>query len=79
MHRLEEYHTVMEQQLEEGIIEVVPEIPTGEVIHYIPHQPVIRDQAESTKMRIVYDYSAKAKSQVPSLNDCLKLDPLCSL
>ena len=69
----------MEQQLEEGIIEVVPEIPTGEAIHYIPHQPVIRDQAESTKMRIVYDYSAKAKSQVPSLNDCLKLDPLCSL
>ena len=32
----------MEQQLEEGIIEVVPEIPTGEAIHYIPHQPVIR-------------------------------------
>ena len=27
MQRLEEYHTVMEQKLEEGIIEVVPEIP----------------------------------------------------
>ena len=79
MQRLEEYHTVMEQQLEKGIMEVVPEIPIGEAIHYIPHQPVIRDQAESTKMRIVYDYSAKVNSQVPSLNDCLKLDPLCSL
>ena len=75
MQRLEEYHTVMEQQLEEGIIEVVPEIPTGEAIHYIPHHPVIRDQAESTKMRIVYDCSAKANSQVPSLNDCLEVGP----
>ena len=49
IERLEEYHSVMEQQLEQGVLEIVPEIPTGEVIHYIPHQPVIRDQAESTK------------------------------
>ena len=49
----------MEQQLEEGILEVAPEIPTGEVIHYITHQPMIREQAETTKMRIVYDCSAK--------------------
>ena len=75
MQRLEEYHTIVEQQLEDGIIEVVPEIPTGEAIHYIPHHPVIRDQAESTKMRIVYDCSAKANSQVPSLNDCLEVGP----
>ena len=52
-----------------------PEIPTGEATHYIPHQPVIRDQAKSTKMRIVYDCSAKANSQVPSLNDCLEVGP----
>ena len=75
MQRLEEYHEVMEQQLEQGILELVPEVPTGEVIHYIPHQPVIRDQAESTKMRIVYDCSAKSHSQVPSLNDCLEVGP----
>lgn len=51
MQRPGEYHTVMEQQLDEGILEVVPEIPTGEVIHYTSHQPVIRNQAESRKMR----------------------------
>ena len=66
---------VMTEQLAEGILEEVPETPTGEVIHYIPHQPVIRDQAESTKMRIVYDCSAKTHCQVPSLNDCLKVGP----
>ena len=43
MQRLEEYHTVVEQQLEEGIIEVVPEIPNGEAIHFIPYHPVIRE------------------------------------
>ena len=61
--------------MEEGILEVAPEIPTGEVIHYIPHQPVIREQAETTKMRIVYDCSAKTDPQVPSLNDCLEVGP----
>ena len=72
MERLQEYHTVMEQQSKER--EVEPEIPTGEAIHYITHQPVIRDQAKSTKMRIVYDCSAKTNSRV-SLNDCLEVEP----
>ena len=75
MQRLKEYHMVMTEQLAEGILEEVLETPTGEVIHYIPHQPVIRDQAESTKMRIVYDCSAKTHCQVPSLNDCLEVGP----
>ena len=64
MQRLEEYHTFMDQQLEEGILEVVPEILTGEAIHYTPHQPVVRDQAESTKMRIVYDCAGQFSSTV---------------
>ena len=46
------------------IIEVQLEIPTGEAKHYIPHQPVIRDQAKSTK----------TNSGV-SLNDCLEVGP----
>jgi len=75
MQRLEEHPEVMEQQIEQGILELVPEVPIGEVIHYILHQPVLRDQAESTKMRIVYDRSAKSDSQAPSLNDCLEVGP----
>lgn len=41
----------MEQQLDKGILEVVPEIPTGEVIRYTSHEPVIKNQADSRKMR----------------------------
>jgi hypothetical protein len=46
-----------------------------EIVHYVPHQPVIREQAESTKMRIVYDCSSKANDKVLSLNDCLETGP----
>ena len=65
----------MQEQICQGILEPVPPKPTGEVIHYIPHQPVIREDAESAKLRIVYDRSAKQNPQQPSLNDCLETGP----
>lgn len=45
--RCKDLKTVVEKQLEKGILEVVPEIPNGEAIHYILHQLLMRDQAES--------------------------------
>ena len=38
---------------------------------FLPHRPVIRQNAESTKLRIVYDASAKSESGY-SLNDYLE-------
>ena len=37
--------------------------------HYIPHDPVIRNETTTTKVRIVFD--ASASSNGPSLNSCL--------
>lgn len=42
---------------------------------YIPHKPVVRATAESTKLLIVYDASARAFDGAPSLNDCLHAGP----
>ena len=42
---------------------------------YIPHKAVIRETAETTKMRIVYDASARATPESPSLNECLYPGP----
>ena len=57
--KLNDYNEVMEEQIQEGILEQIPPKPSGEQEHYIPHQAVIRDDAESTKLRIVYECSAK--------------------
>ena len=41
--------------------------------YYLPHHTVIRQYKVTTKLRLVYDASAKAKG--PSLNNCLYSDP----
>ena len=59
----------MQDQIDQGILEEVPEQQTGDIIHYIPHQAVIWEDAESTKMRIVYDCAARQNTKSPSLSD----------
>ena len=56
---LQKYDSIIQEQLKAGIIEKVnaDEIPEVGKTHYIPHHPVIRKQALSTKLRIVYDAS----------------------
>ena len=71
----QEYHHIMQDQISTGIMEQVPAQPTGEIVHYVPHQAVDGDHAETTKMRIVYDCSSRANAQSPSLNDCLETGP----
>ena len=59
---LEQYDAIIKDQLAENIVEPVGEHVVGREF-YIPHKPVIRETAESTKLRIVYDASAKAHAK----------------
>ena len=72
--KLEQHDNIIKEQLAEGIIERVTIQPNGKE-YYIPHKPVIREKAESTKMRIAYDVSAKFNCSSPSLNKCLETGP----
>ena len=71
---LERYDKVIKDQLEQGIVERASEVPQGREF-YIPHKPVVKESAESTKLRIVYDASARASENSPSLNECLNPGP----
>ena len=73
---LREYDFVIKEQLSRGIVEEVSENNTGKVgeVHYLPHHPVVRNDKQTTKVRVVYDASSK-QCGGPSLNDCLYTGP----
>ncbi|KAK3742407.1 hypothetical protein QZH41_020716, partial [Actinostola sp. cb2023] len=69
-----QYDDIIKDQIAQGIVEPASEHVEGREF-YIPHKPVLRETAESTKLRIVYDASARAYDNAPSLNDCLHAGP----
>jgi hypothetical protein len=71
--KLEEYDAIIREQIEEGIVERAPSEAVGREF-YMPHRAVVREGAESTKTRVVYDCSAR-EGEGPSLNDCLDVGP----
>jgi len=71
---LEKYDDIIQDQLAQGIVERALKEPEGREF-YLPHKTVIRETAESTKIRIVYDTSARANREAPSLNECLETGP----
>ncbi|GFX61617.1 uncharacterized protein TNCV_5111041 [Trichonephila clavipes] len=68
----EDYKLVVNNYLSEKIIEHVPfeEENLKHNIFYLPHRAVVRTDKTTSKLRIVFDASSHAKSQL-SLNDCL--------
>lgn len=72
---LKEYDAIIEDQVKQGVVEVVTDpTPTdGRAVHYLSHHAVVRQDKTTTKIRIVYDASAKTTG--PSLNDCLYTGP----
>ena len=71
----QEYEKIVMDQLRDGIIERVPELPSGERIFYMPHKPVVRDNATTTKVRMVFDASCKPHHLANSVNDCMHTGP----
>ena len=70
---LQEYNEIIQSQIKADIVDKV-ESP-GEVgaVTYLPHRAVVRDDKKSTKVRVVFDASAKNKGA--SLKECLYKGP----
>ena len=74
---LREYDPVIQKQLDLGIIKPVLDSDFGALgkVHYLPHHPVIKRGQDTTRVRVVYDASSKAKDGDISLNECLFTAP----
>ena len=72
----EQYDDVFQEQLSFGIIERVKqsEYENSEA-YFLPHQPVIKIDRDTTKCRVVFDASAKDKDKQFCLNDYLEEGP----
>ena len=54
-----EYNNIINKQLVEGVVEEAPEDPTGDRVYYMPHKPVVHQDATTSKVHMVFDASAK--------------------
>ena len=68
-----EYCRTIEKYIEKGYVVNKENRPSKEVSWYLPHFPVVRQDKETTKVRIVFD--ASAKCQGISLNDMIDPGP----
>ena len=70
---LQEYNQIIQQQIRDGIVETVPddeiENTDSESFHYLPHHGVVRRDRGITKLRIIYDGSAKPLESEYSLKE----------
>ena len=74
---LQKYDNIIKDQLAKEIIERVDEATNqGDRRHYIQHHGVFTPWKDTTKIRIVYDASAKSRKSSKSLNECLHRGPV---
>ena len=69
------YEEIIKDRLRMAVMEEVPKQPSGKRIFYMPHKPVVREEATSTKLRMVFDASAKSLPDAFSINECMNLGP----
>ena len=74
-HLQDTYENIVKDQLEQGVIEPAPAEPTGPRTFYMPHKPVVKEHASSSKVRMVFDASAKPHLLANSVNDCMYTGP----
>ncbi|XP_053395602.1 uncharacterized protein LOC128555858 [Mercenaria mercenaria] len=73
---MKRYDAIFQDQLRNGMIEKVERTQNDGFKHYLPHHVVITPAKATTKLKIVYNASAKTRKEHKSLNECLKSGPV---
>jgi hypothetical protein len=74
----ERYLSCIQEYLDSHHMELIPAAEVSNPIHpvyYIPHHYVVKEESSTTKLRVVFDASAKSTSKV-SLNGNLMVGPV---
>lgn len=66
-----EYRDIIKEQFNKGIIEECDREPKE---YFMPHRAVVRNDKDTTKVRVVFNCSSKSKQNL-SLNDYLEIGP----
>ena len=64
-----EYGGIVEEQLRAGIIEEAPKSPSGKRVFYMPTKPIVKQSAVTTKVRMMFDASAKPQPLTNNIKD----------
>ena len=75
---IKKYDEIIRKQFELGVIEKLPLASKNidSPVHYIPHHPVVTPNKTTTKVRIVYDASARMNKSSLCLNECMLRGPV---
>ena len=71
---LANYDEVIKTYEKENIIEKIETVGKPDLVNFLPHYAVIKNERDTTKTSIVFDASSKTGNN-PSLNDCLHSGP----
>ena len=71
------WNEILQEQVRTGILEEVPEeeIKTNKRCHYPPHHATLREDKDTTKLRVGLDGAARSSRFDFSMNDCLSKGP----
>ncbi|XP_046843869.1 uncharacterized protein LOC124437952 [Xenia sp. Carnegie-2017] len=70
---LQESDAIIKDQVKGGIIDSV--LVAHETGYFLPHHGVLRKDKETTKLRVVFDGSARVTKEEQSLNHCIEKGP----
>ena len=64
-----EYGGIVEEQLRAGVIEEAPKSPSAKRVFYMPTKPIVKQSAVTTKVRMMFDASAKPQPLTNNIKD----------